>query len=145
MTLEILRPELRWAIEAAQEKKAANVTVLHLAELGGFVEDFILCTGVSAPQLVAISEAIEERLGRQSVRLRHREGGAGAEWLLLDYGYFVVHVFSERARLYYDLERLWRAAPRVDIPDDATAHPARRLSEPPATARGGPESGFSRL
>jgi ribosome-associated protein len=113
---ETLRPELRWAIEAAQDKKAQNVSVLDLSALSAFSQYFLLCSGTSTPQIEAITDAIEERLRQNGVRPEHREGRSGAEWILLDYGRFVVHIFSERARLYYDLERLWRAAPKYDIP-----------------------------
>ncbi len=115
MNLESLRPEIRWAVEAAQSKQAAEVTVLKLAGLGAFAEYFLLCSGSSARQIEAIANEIEEQLGRRGTRLEHREGRAGAEWVLLDYGGFVVHIFSERARLFYDLERLWRSAQRLDI------------------------------
>jgi ribosome-associated protein len=113
VTLDNFRPEIRWAVEAAQEKQAVDITVLRLT--GAFAEYFLLCSGQSTPQLQAISDAIEERLGRQRVRLAHREGKVGAEWVLLDYGGFVVHIFSERARQYYDLERLWRTGERLDF------------------------------
>lgn len=116
MSLESLRPELRWAIEAAQNKQAMDVTVLNFAGLSAFVESFLVCSGTSARQIQAIAEEIEEQLERRSIPLQHREGRAGAEWVLLDYGRFVVHIFSERARLFYDLERLWRSAQRVDVP-----------------------------
>ncbi len=116
MTLDNLRPELRWALEAAQDKKAQHVTVLDLRELSAFSQWFLLCSGTSTPQLEAISDAIEERLRERGVRPARREGRSGAEWVLLDYGAFIVHIFSERARLYYDLERLWRAAPKLDFP-----------------------------
>ena len=116
MTQESLRPEIRWAVEAAQNKQAVDVTVLNFAGLGAFAESFLVCSGTSARQIQAIAEEIEEQLGRRGIRLAHREGRAGAEWVLLDYGRFVVHVFSERARLFYDLERLWRSAKRLDIP-----------------------------
>lgn len=115
MTLGSLRPEIRLAVEAAQDKHAVDITVLKLAGTGAFVEYFLLCSGQSQPQIKAIGEAIEERLGEQGVRLAHREGKSGAEWVLLDYGDFVVHIFSERARHYYDLERLWRTAERIDF------------------------------
>jgi len=91
-----------------------DITVLKLA--GAFADYFVLASGRSQPQIKAISEAIEERLRREGLRLTHREGKPGAEWLLLDYGDFVVHIFSERARQYYDLERLWRTAERIDFP-----------------------------
>jgi ribosome-associated protein len=133
---ETLRPEIRWAVEAAQDKKARNVTVLDLSNLAAFSQYFLLCSGTSSPQLEAITDAIEERLRQHGIRPQHREGRPGAEWVLLDYGRLVVHIFSERARLYYDLERLWRAAPRADIPspDDAPPH---------SPSRGGPFSSSS--
>jgi ribosome-associated protein len=116
VNLETLRPEIRWAVEAAQDKQAVDVTVLKLAGTTAFAEYFLLCSGSSQPQIKAIGEAIEERLDRERVHLAHREGKSGAEWVLLDYGDFIVHIFSERARQYYDLERLWRNAERVDFP-----------------------------
>lgn len=116
MTLETLRLEIRLAVEAAQDKQAVDITVLKLSGAGTFAEYFLLCSGQSQPQIEAIGEAIEERLERHGKRLSHREGKAGAEWVLLDYADFVVHIFSERARQYYDLERLWRNAERVDFP-----------------------------
>jgi len=116
VTLNPLRLEIRLAVEAAQDKQAVDITVLKLDGLGAFVEYFLLCSGNSQPQIKAIGDAIEERLVAQGVRLAHREGKAGAEWVLLDYGDFVVHIFSERARHYYDLERLWRTAERIDFP-----------------------------
>ena len=114
-----LPPELRWAIAAAQDKKAADLTLLDLAGLGAFTEAFLLCTGFSSPQLQAISDAIEEALKQHGLRPAHREGRGGAEWLLLDYGSFIVHIFTERLRHYYDLERLWRMARRIDFSDPA--------------------------
>ncbi len=140
MNWETLRPELRWAIEAAQDKKAQNVSVLDLSNLSAFSQYFLLCSGTSTPQIEAITDAIEERLRQNGVRPEHREGRSGAEWILLDYGRFVVHVFSERARLYYDLERLWRVAPKFDVPssdENSGNHPrsGRTLS-----ASGGSDS-----
>ena len=110
-----LRPELQSAIAAAQDKKAAAITLLDLAGLGAFTESFLLCTGFSTPQLQAIADGIEEALKSQGLRPAHREGRGGAEWLLLDYGSFIVHIFTERLRLYYDLERLWRMGRRIDF------------------------------
>ncbi|HVN08135.1 MAG TPA: ribosome silencing factor [Patescibacteria group bacterium] len=109
--------EIRSVVAAAQEKKAAGITVLDLSGLGAFTGAFVICTGFSQRQVQAISDGVEETLARAGARLLHREGYDSAEWVLLDYGRFVVHVFSERARLFYDIERLWRKAPRVDVPD----------------------------
>jgi ribosome-associated protein len=122
VTTNSLRPEIRAAVEAAQDKQAVDITVLNLSGVGAFAEYFLLCSGQSQPQIQAIGEAIEERLHREGRRVAHREGKSSAEWVLLDYGDFVVHIFSERARQYYDLERLWRSAERVTFPAP-TAHP----------------------
>lgn len=119
MITDSLRPELRWAIEAAQSKQAAGVTLLEMGALGAFTDAFLLCTGLSPRQVAAITEQIEDRLERQGIRPRHREGRGEADWVLLDYGSFVVHVFTERSQLYYDLERLWRSARRIDFPDES--------------------------
>jgi ribosome-associated protein len=116
VTPNSVRPEIRWAVEAAHDKQAVDITVLNLADAGAFAEYFLLCSGRSQPQIRAIAEAIEERLGLEGVYLAHREGKTSADWVLLDYGSFVVHIFSERAREYYDLERLWRTAERIDFP-----------------------------
>ena len=110
-----LRPEVRAAIEAAQEKQAAEVTLLDLAGLGAFTDHFLLCTGFSSRQVEAICDEIEERLRRIGKRLLHREGQSDGDWMLLDFGSLVVHVFTERARRFYDLERLWRAARRIEF------------------------------
>jgi ribosome-associated protein len=126
VTLDSLRLEIRLAVQAAQDKQAGDITVLKLPGVGAFAEYFLLCSGQSQPQIKAISEAIEERLEREGVRLSHREGKAGAEWVLLDYADFVVHIFSERARQYYDLERLWRTAERMDFREPSQPPPASR-------------------
>ena len=130
--LSTLRPEIRLAVSAAQDKQAAGITVLDLQGTGAFAEYFILCSGESTPQLRAIAEGIEEKLDKHGRHLSHREGKPGAEWLLLDYGNFIVHIFSERAREYYDLERLWRNAQRIEIEDSAPRRAAFDLSEPEA-------------
>ncbi|HET9400748.1 MAG TPA: ribosome silencing factor [Candidatus Acidoferrales bacterium] len=108
---------MRCAVEAAQNKKAANVTLLDLTGLGAFTNHFLLCTGFSARQVSSISEEIEAQLEKNGWKLQHREGRGESEWVLLDYGSFLVHIFTERTRGYYDLERLWRSAKRIVFPD----------------------------
>lgn len=118
MKLETLPQGVRLAVEAAQEKKAAAISVLDLTAAGAFTEYFVVCTGFSTPQVQAICTEIEAQLHKNLKRSpEHREGHRSAEWALLDFGGFVVHVFSEQARRYYDLERLWRSSPRLDVPD----------------------------
>lgn len=126
MTVDSLPPSLAWAVEAAQSKKALGVTLLDLRALGAFADAFLICSGASARQVQAISDEIEEQLERRGLRPGHREGYEMAEWVLLDYRSFLVHVFHERARLYYHLERLWRAARRTDFPDTPAPEAARR-------------------
>ena len=115
MSTETVRPELLSAIEAAQNKKAGAITLLDLTGLGAFTDYFLLLTGYSTPQVEAISDTVEQALRARGFRPQHREGRSGAEWLLLDYGGFIVHIFTERLRLFYDIERLWRMARRIDF------------------------------
>ena len=118
MNVDSLRPEVRRAVEAAQDKKAASVTVLDLSGLAAFTDYFVLCSGFSNRQVQAISDEIEERLAGAGLRPAHREGYATAEWILLDFRGFIVHIFTETARRFYDLERLWRPARRIEFPDE---------------------------
>jgi ribosome-associated protein len=121
--LETLPQGVRLAVEAAQNKKAAGITVLDLSGLGAFTQHFVICTGFSTPQVQAICTEVEEQLHKQMKRSpEHREGHRSAEWALLDFGSFVVHVFSEQARRYYDLERLWRSAAKLEIADEPGGH-----------------------
>ena len=133
MTLNSLRPEIRSAVEAAQDKQAVDITVLNLSGAGAFAEYFLLCSGQSQPQIQAIGEASEEKLHRQGRRVAHREGKSSAEWVLLDYGDFVVHIFSERARQYYDLERLWRSVERITFPAPSPLPASQSNAEGDAT------------
>jgi ribosome-associated protein len=118
VNFETLPQGVRVAVQAAQEKKAAGIVVLDLSGASTFTDYFVICTGFSAPQVQAICTEIEERLYKQMERsVRHREGYRSADWALLDFGGFIVHVFSEEARRFYDLERLWRLAPKLEIAD----------------------------
>jgi ribosome-associated protein len=122
-------PHVRSAIAAAQEKQAADVVLLDLEGLAAFTDFFILCTGFSSRQLGAICDEIEERLERSGHRLRHREGKSGSDWMLLDFGSLIVHVFTEHARRFYDLERLWRAARRVQFTEAREGGSANNLPD----------------
>jgi ribosome-associated protein len=124
VTINSLDNDVRLAVEAAQDKQALDITVLNLRDSGAFADYFLLCSGSSGPQIQAIGEAVEERLHKNGRRVAHREGRGGGEWYLLDYGFLIVHIFSERARQYYDLERLWRNAERIDVKEEA--QPERR-------------------
>ena len=123
MKFDTLPKAVRLAVEAAQNKKASAITVLDLSSLGTFTEYFVICTGFSTPQVQAICSEVEEILYKELKREpEHREGQRSSDWALLDFGGFIVHVFSDQARRFYDLERLWRIVPKLEIPDlpDAT-------------------------
>ena len=106
---------IRRTINAAWEKKALDVTVLDLREIASFTDYFVIATGTNRRQVQAISDEVVEQLKHSGTRAARVEGYQTAEWILVDYGDFVVHVFDEKARRFYDLERLWREASRVDV------------------------------
>jgi ribosome-associated protein len=102
------------AVAAAEDKKAEDLVVLDLRKAAGFTDYFVICTGANARQIVAIADAIRENLKRElDERPTVSEGLDRAEWVLLDYFDFVVHVFSRECRTFYNLERLWGNAERV--------------------------------
>ncbi len=106
------------AISACQAKKAEEITVLELEKgSGAFTDYFVVCSGTNPRQIQAISDEVEETLEKAGLRPAHVEGYNQAEWVLLDYVDFVVHVFSEKARKYYDLERLWKSAKKMEPVD----------------------------
>lgn len=120
---DFIPAHIREAIAAVQEKQAADVILLDLDGLGAFTDYFLICTGFSSRQIEAICDEVEGRLDRMGVRRLHREGKAGSDWMLLDLGGLIVHAFTERARQYYDLERLWRAARRVEFTEPGAGTP----------------------
>jgi len=104
------------AVRAAESKKATDIKVLDLTGITSFADYFVICTGSNSKQVQAIADEVGfelKKLGEHPISL---EGYAQAEWILADYGDLLVHVFSTKAREYYDLERLWRAAKGVTIP-----------------------------
>ena len=110
---------VRRALLAAAEKKALEPTVLDLRGISTFTDFFLIFTGTNRRQVQAISDEIVEQLKRNGTPAARVEGYQNAEWILIDYGDFVVHVFEEKARRFYDLERLWREASRLNLsPDD---------------------------
>jgi ribosome-associated protein len=122
-------PHVRAAVAAAQDKLAADVVLLNLEGLGAFTDYFIICTGFSSRQVEAICDEIEKRLEEGNARLLHREGKPGGDWMLLDFGGLIVHVFTEHARHFYDLERLWRSAHRVEFQESRDASPRPDAAE----------------
>lgn len=110
---------VKLAVECASEKKAYDITAIDLREVASFTEFFIIASGANARQVQAISDEITEKLKEQlNSRVIRVEGYSSGEWVLLDYGDFIVHIFEQKARQFYDLERLWRDAKRVEIPKE---------------------------
>ena len=103
------------AAAAAEEKKANDVTVLKLIGVTTFTDYFVISSANSSRQVQSIADEIETNLRANKVRPLHIEGYTNAEWILMDYGPFIVHVFNEKSRQFYDLERLWRDAEKVDL------------------------------
>jgi ribosome-associated protein len=104
---------VREAVAAADDRKAVDLKVLHLQKISDFTDYFLICSGTSERQVQAIADAVEERLRQLRVRPLHVEGYNRGQWVLLDYGDLVVHVFQEEPRRHYALERLWGDAPDV--------------------------------
>jgi ribosome-associated protein len=107
------------AIEAAQDRKASGVVVLDLKKVGAFTDYFVICSANNPRQVQAIADAVEQALKAEKQRPSLVEGYARAEWILLDYFDFVIHVFSKHARDFYGLDRLWGSATRIEFPDVA--------------------------
>ncbi len=110
-----LQTLMKRAGHAALDKKAVDVAILDVRRSSGFTDYFLLASGTNQKQLVAIADSIEETLRAQGVRPRHVEGYPRQEWILMDYGDFVVHVFTPHTRTFYDLERLWGGAERTPV------------------------------
>lgn len=121
-----LKKQVSAAIAACQEKKADDISILQLEPgSGAFTDYFVICSGTNPRQIQTISDEVELRLKRAGVYPNSIEGYKQAEWVLLDFVDFVVHVFSASARKYYDLERLWKSAQKLE-PGDLLAKPRRR-------------------
>lgn len=104
---------VREAVSAADDRKAIDLKVLHLEKISDFTDYFLICSGSSERQVQAIADGVQEKLRSERVRPLHVEGYNRGQWVLLDYGDFVVHVFQEEPRHFYSLERLWGDAPDV--------------------------------
>ncbi|MBL8180931.1 MAG: ribosome silencing factor [Blastocatellia bacterium] len=113
-----LDESVQLAVRCIDEKKGLGIVVLDLREIASFTEFFVIASGTNQRQVQAIADEIDEQLKKQlKTKAVRVEGYNAAEWVLVDYGDFVVHIFDKEARDYYDLERLWRDAGRVTLPE----------------------------
>jgi ribosome-associated protein len=142
------REQVALAVQAVQGKKGEDLIILEMdRNAGAFTDYFVLCSGTNPRQIQAISDEVQKQLSQNGVRPNSLEGYNQAEWVLLDYVDFVVHIFSERARKFYDLERLWKSAHRLRAEDlkkkpaparakkPAKKTPAKRAAKPRAASR----------
>ena len=124
---DVLDDRLLAALHAAGEKKAIDPVVLDLREIASFTDYFVIVSGANERQVQAISDEVYEQLKKSGQAAARVEGYKTAEWILLDFGDFVVHVFEQKARMFYDLERLWRESKRVELPPEFTTDSASSL------------------
>src|SRR6187549_851585 len=108
------------AVRAALDKKALDVVVLDLRNTPAFTDHFVLCSGLSQRQVKAIADAVEEALRAVKVRPAHIEGYDRADWILMDFFTFIVHIFTPQTRAFYSLDTLWGDAERIEVKDPAT-------------------------
>ena len=108
-TLELVR----LTVQCAVDKKGFQISVLDVSTLTSYTDSFVLCSAANTRQMSAIAEEVGKRLRTAGRRPLHVEGASGSEWLLLDFGEFIVHLFTEDKRSYYALDALWGDAPRL--------------------------------
>jgi ribosome-associated protein len=118
--MKILDAHIKMAVTAAEDKKAEDIVVLDVSEVCTFSSTLVICHGNSSRQVQTIAGAIRDLLRENGLRPHHVEGERQGEWVLMDYLYFVVHIFSAERRQFYALEHLWGDAPRVDITSEET-------------------------
>ena len=124
-TRKRLTGDVARAVRAALDKKASDVVVLDLRGTPAFTDFFILCSGHNQRQVKAIADAVEDTLRAARVRPAHVEGYERAEWVLMDFFTFIVHVFTPQTRSFYSLERLWGDAERIELEDEPPPGAAR--------------------
>lgn len=117
--LSSIPPEILAAVRAAESKKALDIKVLNISEISSFTDFFVICSGTNPRQNNAIADEIGEQLAMLGYKPVSTEGYQSANWILMDYGDFLIHIFSVEARGFYDLERLWGMAPPLEIPAEA--------------------------
>ena len=103
------------AIEALEDKKAEDIKVIDISEVSVIADFFIIAGGSNRSQIQALCDNVDEKLGRAGYPAKQTEGYETANWVLLDFGDIIVHIFDKENRLLYDLERIWRDGRQVDI------------------------------
>lgn len=110
-----MNEQLSIILKSADDKKAFDIKLLEIIKLTSIADYFVILSGNSQRQVMAISDDIEEKMYLHGYDLRHKEGYSSGKWILLDYGDIIVHVFYKEDRDFYNLERLWADAEDIDI------------------------------
>ena len=108
MTENSIKKEAGIAVMAVEDKKAEDIRVINIETVSVIADYFIIATGTNANQIKAMADEVEEKLGRAGFMLKQKEGYEHANWVLLDFGDVIVHIFDKENRFFYDLERIWR-------------------------------------
>ena len=103
------------AVEALEDKKGEDISIIDISEVSVIADYFIIAGGNNKSQIQALSDAVDEKLGRAGLPLKQIEGYNNANWILLDFGDIIVHIFDKENRLFYDLERIWRDGKRIEV------------------------------
>lgn len=115
MTKENIKELAAMAIAALEDKKAEDIRVIDISEVSVLADYFIIANGSNRSQIQALSDAVEEKLGKAGYPVKQMEGYDNANWVLLDFGDIMIHIFDRENRLFYDLERIWRDGKIVDV------------------------------
>ena len=124
---ETLDERMLLALQAASDKKALDIVLLDLREIATFTDHFLITSGANQRQVQAIADEVIDKLKKSGSPAARVEGYRTAEWILVDYGDFIVHVFDDKSRRFYDLERLWREGKRVELPAELIEQPVGSL------------------
>ena len=106
---------VKQAVEALEDKKAEDITVIDISEVSSIAEYFIIANGSNVNQLTAMQDAVDEAFYKAGFRAKQIEGNRNSTWILIDYNDVIVHLFSKEDRLFYDLERIWKDGKVVDL------------------------------
>ena len=101
------------AVNAAEEKKSEDNVILNIGKVSVIADYFVIATANNSSQLQAITDNIDEKLAKEGIEAKSIEGNGNSNWVLMDYGDFIVHLFDRESRAFYDLERIWKDADRV--------------------------------
>ena len=114
LTVEEIKKMAGLAIEALEDKKAEDIRVIEISEVSVLADYFLIASGKNRNQLQALADEVEEKLGRAGYPMKQSEGYDSANWILLDFGDIIIHLFDQENRLFYDLERIWRDGKQID-------------------------------